>query len=77
DWPMLVADVAVTLHGVTRQQPVMLRVQHSAADMKVTGSLVLRQAEFGITPYSLFGGVLSVQDPVVIEFDLGGQRVEF
>ena len=70
DWPILVADVAVSLHGVTRQQPVMLRVQRGNGALKVSGTLVLRQSDYGITPYSLFGGVIAVQDAVAIEFEL-------
>jgi polyisoprenoid-binding protein YceI len=70
DWPVLVADVAVTLHGVTREQPVMLRVRRGADALQVSGTLVLRQSDFGVTPYSVFGGVLSVQDAVAIEFEL-------
>lgn len=73
DWPVLVAEVAVTLHGVTRQQTVLLHVQRGDTGMKVTGSMVLRQTDFGITPYSLFGGVLSVQDAVVVDFELTGR----
>lgn len=77
DWPVLVADIAVTLHGVTRQQLVVLHVRHDATELTVTGSLVLRQTDFGIEPFSLFGGVLSVQDAVAIDFALSGQPARF
>ena len=77
DWPVLVADIDVTLHGVTRRQSVMLRVQHSASDLQVQGTLVLRQSDFGVTPFSVFGGLLSVQDAVAVEFSLIGRPAPF
>jgi hypothetical protein len=36
------------------------------------GSFVLRQSDFGIQPYSVLGGLLAVQNEVVIEFMLVG-----
>lgn len=78
DWPMLVARVEVRLHGLTVEKELLLRVEREAgADsqgrverLRVRGDLVLRQSEFGITPYSVLGGLLAVQDPVGIEVDL-------
>jgi hypothetical protein len=40
--------------------------------LSVNGSLVLRQTDFGIQPYSLLSGLLSVQDEVVLDFKLTG-----
>jgi polyisoprenoid-binding protein YceI len=74
DWPVLVAQVEVTLHGVSRTQPVMLRVERSAATLKVGGTLVLRQSDFGIVPFSALGGLLSVQDAVAVSFELTAAR---
>lgn len=70
DWPVLVARIAVSLHGQTREQDLMLRVARSDATLTASGSLVLRQSDFGATPFSVFGGLLAVQDPVAIEFTL-------
>ena len=72
DWPVLVADVAVTLHGVTRTQAVLLRVQRGADRLQASGSLVLKQSDFGIEPFSVLGGLLAVQDDVAVSFDLVG-----
>ena len=38
-----------------------------------SASFVLRQSDFGITPYSALGGLLAVQDAIVIEFKLLGR----
>lgn len=74
DWPILIAEVAVTLKDITRTQPVMLRVQRSPERIGVTGTLVLRQSDFGIAPFSALGGLLAVQDAVAISFELVGRR---
>lgn len=70
DWPALVADVDVTVRGVTRRKAVLLRVERSTVGLKVQGSLVLRQSDFGITPFAVFGGALAVQDALAVEFEL-------
>lgn len=70
DWPVLIAQVEVSMHGVTRTQPVLLRVQHDPDQIKVTGSLVLRQSDFGMKPFSVLGGLMAVQDAVAIDFEL-------
>lgn len=70
DWPMLLARIGITLHGVTREQDVALRVDRQASSLRVRGRLPLRQSDFGVVPYSVLGALLAVQDPVVVEFDL-------
>jgi polyisoprenoid-binding protein YceI len=70
DWPALVADVEITLHGVARTLMVPLRVHRSGVDLAISGSLVLRQSDFGVQPYSALLGLLAVQDPVTIAFEL-------
>lgn len=75
DWPVLVADVDVSLHGVSRRQTLMLKVQRSDDEVVAQGSFVLRQSDFGITPLSALGGLLTVQDAVAVEFELVGDRI--
>lgn len=70
DWPILVAQVEITLHGVTRTQPVMLNVRRDATQLTVEGALTLRQSDFGVTPFSAFAGLMKVQDLVAIAFTL-------
>lgn len=72
DWPVLVAEVEVTLHGQQQVYPVMLRVERTPGELRVRGEFVLRQTDFGATPFSLLGGVLTVQDAVAISVDLVG-----
>lgn len=72
DWPRLLARVAVTLHGVTRQEPVALTVTREAGRLRVAGTLILRQRDYGIEPFSALGGLLQVQDAVTVDFALTG-----
>ena len=75
DWPMLIAQVEVTLHGVTRSLPVSLRVHHDEKQLTASGSFVLRQSDFGMTPFSALGGLMAVQDEVSILFELKAKPV--
>jgi YceI-like protein len=73
--PDLVLSVEVTLHGVTRalQMPVKLAVNRGR--FSVQGEADIRQSDFGITPFSVFGGALAVKDELHIIFDVQGVRV--
>lgn len=68
EWPLAVADVAVTLHGVTKIQRVVLRIEHDARTLQASGRFAVRQSDFGITPFAILGGALAVDDTVAIEF---------
>jgi hypothetical protein len=35
---------------------------------------VLRQTDFGITPLAILGGIIAVQDPVGVRFDVHATR---
>lgn len=70
DWPRFVADLAVTLRGVTRLERIPLHVMRNQDGLQVHGALAVRQSDYGVTPYSLLGGTLAVQDAVAIEFSL-------
>jgi len=43
--------------------------------LKVQGALVLKQSDFGIKPFSVFGGLLAVHDEVVVEFSLAADAL--
>lgn len=77
DWPMLVAEVEVTLHGISRRQLVPILVRRSEGRLTASGSLALRQTDFGAEPYSLLGGLLAVQDAIAIRFDLVAEPARF
>jgi len=70
--PKFAAKVQVDMHGHEVQMWVPLDVQGLPERLSVSGSFVLHQTDFGTQPYSLLGGLLSVQDEVVLDFKLVG-----
>jgi polyisoprenoid-binding protein YceI len=74
DWPMLVARVAVDWRGFSRAYDVLLQVERDDDSLRARGELVLRQTDFGITPLSILGGIIAVQDPVGVRFDVHATR---
>src|SRR6266446_9370177 len=61
-------NVAITLHGGTRTLQVPAEIEADAEKMSVTGRFSFEQTDFGITPYSLLGGVIAVQNRVDLRF---------
>lgn len=52
------------LHGASHQVLVPVVLQ----DGKYSGSITLKQTDYGITPVKIAGGAVSVKDEIVIEF---------
>jgi hypothetical protein len=69
------ADVSIALHGTTRTMQVPLTVTESPEAIAVKGELALRQTDFGITPLSVVGGAIQVQDEVKLRFDVRARRM--
>jgi len=70
--PKFAAEVEVQMHGSQQRLWVALDVDGLPDHLVASGSFVLRQTDFSVQPYSLLGGLLSVEDEVVIEFHLAG-----
>ena len=62
--------LGVTLHGVTRHVEVPVQIERSAKSIAASGSLRLKQTDFGITPMSVLGGAMSVQDEMELAFKI-------
>ncbi len=71
--PHFAAQVAVQMHGTTREMWIPLAVTGLPEHLAVSGAFVLRQTDFGIHPYSVAGGLLAVKDEVVVDFALSGR----
>ncbi len=69
-YPKLAALVEVELHGQRQQQWLALHATLEGGTARARGAMVLRQSDYGLTPFSVAGGLLSVQDELLIEFDL-------
>lgn len=73
--PVASADVAITLHGETHHQRVLLKVHTGDGLLDVAGSLFLRQSDYGVKPYTVMGGLIGVDDLVGVEFSLHGAQL--
>jgi polyisoprenoid-binding protein YceI len=67
DGPML---AAITLHGVTRRYAVPALLTARADGVNASGTLTLKQTDFGIKPFAVFGGALAVQDELELRFNI-------
>ncbi len=64
--PRRAVEAEITLHGVSRRQWFAVAVQGRRAQ----GEVVVRQSDFGLQPFSVLGGLLAVQDALVVQFEL-------
>ncbi|WP_092943138.1 YceI family protein [Roseateles sp. YR242] len=71
-WPRPVLRLKVVLHGQERllDLPVEALAPEGDGPLQARGRLVLRQSDFGIQPFSVLGGLLAIQDALVVELDL-------
>jgi polyisoprenoid-binding protein YceI len=60
----------ITLQGVTRRYAIPAKLTASAAGLSASGALTIRQSDFGITPFAVFGGAIAVQDQLELRFDI-------
>jgi polyisoprenoid-binding protein YceI len=60
--------LTVTLHGVARSFSVPTTIERAGNGLTASGNLKLLQSEFGITPMSVLGGAIAVQDPMELHF---------
>jgi hypothetical protein len=71
----IIADAAgtqlgasITLNGVTQAVQVPVKIERTVDALTVTGRIALTQTAFGITPLSILGGAIQVQDQVDVRF---------
>ena len=62
--------LSVTLHGVQRSMQVPVTIERGVASLTATGMLTLLQTDFGITPMSVMGGAMRVEDPMELRFKI-------
>lgn len=75
DWPVLVAKVEVALHGRSHVYDSLMHVQREGDTLTATGSLVVRQSDFGIEPMTVLGGLIGIQDALGIEYRIMTKRL--
>lgn len=67
-------QVAITLHGVTRQFSLPATIAEQDGVMTVSGVTTLRHSDFGLTPYSVMAGALAVQDELELRYTITARR---
>jgi polyisoprenoid-binding protein YceI len=63
----------LTLHGVTKAFTVPVRLEAKGDTLSATGKMVVKQTDFGIEPTSAAGGLVRVEDEVVLTFRIGAR----
>jgi polyisoprenoid-binding protein YceI len=58
------------LHGVGHSVTIPVTVVQEADSLRVTGTMKLRQTDYGMTPVTAVAGTIRVKDEVTISFDI-------
>ncbi len=62
-------QVSISIHGVTHVEKTQALIrQRSGGEVVVTGSMTLKQSDFGMEPFSVLGGSLQVQDAMEVRY---------
>lgn len=69
-----ILNASITLHGVTQQYEVPVRIETQPDSIIVSGNLSFNQSDFGIVPFSVLGGALQVQDRLALRFRIFAER---
>jgi polyisoprenoid-binding protein YceI len=60
----------LSFHGVTRKQPVTVRIAMMGERLRASGDFTMRQSDYGIKPVSVAGGALKLKDELRFSFDV-------
>ncbi|WP_332861691.1 YceI family protein [Janthinobacterium svalbardensis] len=71
-----VFDADITVHGVTRTVQLPVRIEQAAdgRGLQASGSLLLKQSDFGIVPFAILGGAMAVQDQMELAFRITARQ---
>ena len=70
-----VLQAELSLHGVTRALRVPAKIEPGEERIVASGSFAISQSDFGIAPFSVFGGALAVQDRIDLSFAVRAARI--
>jgi hypothetical protein len=62
------------MHGAALEYVVPVQLDITDKRLSVSGHLLLKQSDFGMTPFSAVGGLLRVADELQVEFELVAVR---
>jgi polyisoprenoid-binding protein YceI len=66
----ILAQVSVSIRGQTRTITVPVRYELHDKEVRAQGQLALKQTDLGLTPFSLLGGALRVEDQMTVKFSV-------
>jgi polyisoprenoid-binding protein YceI len=69
----ILAQVDVSIRGQTRTVTVPVQYEIAENEVRARGELALRQTDLGLTPFSLLGGALRVEDEMRVKFLVVGR----
>lgn len=64
----------LSLHGVTRSQPISARISVNGDTLRATGDFSIRQSDYQIRPVSAMGGAVRLKDDLKLSFDISARR---
>jgi polyisoprenoid-binding protein YceI len=64
----------LTLHGVTRTQPVSARLSLNGDKLRAAGDFSVRQSDYEIKPVSAVGGTIKLKDELKVSFDMTARK---
>jgi polyisoprenoid-binding protein YceI len=64
----------LTLHGVTRSQPMLVRVSADGDTIRGYGEATLRQSEFGLKQVTAAGSMMKVKDEVKLSLEIVARK---
>jgi polyisoprenoid-binding protein YceI len=69
-------DGNLTLHGVTRRQPITVRVALFGTMLRASGDFFLDQTDYNIKLVSVAGGALKLKDELKFSFEIVARKQE-
>jgi polyisoprenoid-binding protein YceI len=67
-------DGQLTMHGVTRNQPVEVRFHTMGSLLKASGEFTVRQTDYNIKLVSAVAGTLRLKDELKLSFDIAARK---
>jgi polyisoprenoid-binding protein YceI len=61
---------SLSLHGVTRNEPILARIISMGEMLRASGDFTLRQSNYQIKPVSVAGGALKLKDELKFSFEM-------
>jgi len=62
--------ISITLHGTMKTFEIPAQIKSLPGGIEISGQLAFNQTDFGITPFSILGGALQVQNRVDLSFKI-------